>query len=254
VIDSHCHLAAPQFATDGDAVIRRALDAGVTQMVCIGDTLKESEEGIALAEKYPQIYCTVGVHPHESGKWKTENEKQLAELVSRSKKVKAIGEIGLDYHYDFSPREMQREVFAKQLALAQALELPVVLHCREAVQDVWAIVSERKPKKLVMHCCTEAWSNVERFIKAGYFLSFTGIATYSKSEDIRDTIRQCPLAQLMVETDAPFLAPVPHRGKRNEPAYVVDVAKCIAEIKGLPLEEVDRATSKNAVEFFQLRS
>lgn len=252
VIDSHCHLAAPQFSEDLDAILSRAHAAGVERMICIGDTIEESEEGVRIAEKYDQVFCTVGVHPHVSGKWKVESGKLLKDFVHRSKKVRAIGEIGLDYHYDFSPRETQRDVFRAQLELASELHLPVVVHCREAVEDVWNIVNEIKPSSLVVHCCTEKWEDVERFVKRGYMLSFTGIATYPKSEEIRRTIKECPLEQLMVETDAPFLAPVPYRGKRNEPAYVMEVAKCVAEIKGISLEEIDRITTKNTVQFFGL--
>jgi TatD DNase family protein len=261
MIDSHCHLAAEQFADDVDAVIARAAAAGVTTMVCIGDTIEESEKGLHIAEKNEQIFCTVGVHPHESSKWslvtkpapQVSTRDDILRLVRSSKKVVAIGEIGLDYHYDFSPRDVQRDVFRTQLHLANELRLPVVVHCREAVEDVWTIVNELKPEKLVIHCCTEKWSDVKRFVDRGYLLSFTGIATYPKSDDIRETIKQCPLEQMMIETDAPFLAPVPHRGKRNEPAFVIDVAKCVAEIKRLSLQDVDKATTRNAVEFFSLR-
>ena len=252
MIDSHCHLAAPQFTDDVDIVIKRALQAGVTTMICIGDTMKESEDGLELAEKYEQVYCTVGIHPHCAKDFTPESFSKLRSLVGASEKVRAIGEIGLDYHYDRSPREVQKSVFREQLALAKALALPAVVHCREGVEDVWSIVNEIDPEKLVLHCCTERWEDVERFVKRGFLLSFTGIATYPKSDDIRRTIKECPLEQLMVETDAPFLAPIPYRGKRNEPAFVVEVAKCVAEMKGLSLEEIDQVTNMNAERFFGL--
>lgn len=252
MIDSHCHLAAPQFADDLQAVLARAATAGVRQIVCIGDTIDESERGLEIAKKHDHIFCTVGVHPHESGKWKMENGKLLREWATTSKKVVAIGEIGLDYHYDFSPRDVQRDVFRQQLLIARDLSLPVVVHCREAVDDVWAIVDDVKPEKLVMHCCSERWQDVKRFVDRGYLLSFTGIVTYPKSDVMRDTVRQCPLEQLMVETDAPFLAPVPYRGKRNEPAFVMEVAKKVAEIKEVTLPELDRVTTENTTTFFRL--
>ncbi len=252
MIDSHCHLAAPQFLDDLDAVLTRAKNAGVERMICIGDTIKESKDGLQIAEKYDHIFCTVGLHPHHAKDFSSDTLMTLRELVTSSKKVKAIGEIGLDYHYDFSPRDVQRSVFREQLTLAKELKLPAVVHCREAVEDVWSIVDEIRPPNLVIHCCTEKWDDVKRFVERGYLLSFTGIATYPKSDDIRNTIRQCPFDQLMIETDAPFLAPVPHRGKRNEPAFVIEVAKCVAEIKGVSLEEVDRVTTANAVRFFRL--
>lgn len=250
MIDSHCHLAAPEFSQDIDAVIQRANAAGVDRMICIGDTMEESERGVEIAEKYDQLFCTVGVHPHHAKDWKPDNLVRIEELVRAHPKVRAIGEIGLDYHYNFSPPDVQGAVFVSQVALARRLDLPIVVHCREAVEDVWAIVREYDDLRLVLHCCTETWDDVERFVQNGFFLSFTGIATYPKSEEIRNTIKRCPLDQLMIETDAPFLAPVPHRGKRNEPAFVVEVAKCVAEIKGVSLEEIDRVTTKNAERFF----
>lgn len=253
MIDSHCHLAASQFAQDVDAVIARAVAAGVTHMVCIGDTIEESERGLQLAKKNEHIFCTVGMHPHHAKDVVEGTYEKLRTLAVSSKRVRGIGEVGLDYHYDFSPRDSQQAVFRQQLTIANELDLPVVVHCREAVEDVWNIIDELKPKTMVVHCCTETWEDVERFVQRGYMLSFTGIATYPKSDDIRNTIKHCPLDQLMIETDAPFLAPVPYRGKRNEPAFVVEVAKCIAEIKGLSLQEVDEATTKNAVEFFDLK-
>lgn len=252
MIDSHCHLADRQFANDLKEVLERADAAGVDRMACIGDTIEESERGLQLAQKYEQIFCTVGLHPHHAKNWLPATERSMQSLATSSKKIKAIGEIGLDYHCDFSPREIQRNVFRKQLILAKELSLPVVVHCREAAEDVWAMVDEIKPLHLAMHCCTEKWSDVKRFVERGYFLSFTGIATYPKSEEIRNTIKHCPLDRLMIETDAPFLAPIPHRGKRNEPAFVVEVAKCVAEIKQMSLEEVDEATTKNTVKFFRL--
>lgn len=253
MIDSHCHLAAPQFADDVDAVIVRALQAGVERMVCIGDTIEESKRGVELAEKNEQIFCTVGIHPHHAKDWSLDTLGQLTALAGSSAKVKAIGEIGLDYHYNFSTPDAQRSAFASQIALAGRLNLPVVVHCREAVEDVWAIVREYPDLKLVIHCCTEKWDDVERFVDQGHLLSFTGIATYKNAEVIRDCIKACPLEKMMIETDAPFLAPVPHRGKRNEPAFVVEVAKLVAELKGVSLDEIDRVTTTNAVRFFELQ-
>lgn len=268
MIDSHCHLADEQFVSDLDAVIQRAAISGVTHMVTIADSIDESEKCLALTKKYEQIYCSVGVHPHMSKKWEVGSRKRLADLCLSSEKVRAVGEIGLDYHhvkplqghvasYDFSPRDVQRAVFQEQLELAKELRMPVVVHCREAVQDVWQIVDAIRPEKLVVHCCTEKWGDVQRFIDRGYLLSFTGIATYPKSEEVRRTIQMCPLQQMMVETDAPYLPPEALRAKggrgvRNEPSYVVEVAKCIAQLKGVSLEEVDHVTTGNAMRFFRI--
>lgn len=222
-------------------------------MITIADSIEESEKCIAIAEQHREIFCTVGVHPHNAKVWKDEDSHMLTSMIEMHPKICAIGEIGLDYHYDFSPRDVQKHVFAKQLALAISHALPCVIHSREAIADVWTTIDQLKPAKLVLHCCTEKWMDVERFIDRGYFLSFTGIATYPNAEEIRTTIRHCPLEQLMLETDSPYLAPITHRGKRNEPACVVEVAKLVAEVKGMSLDKVDAITTQNAVEFFRLR-
>ncbi|MDB4978412.1 MAG: TatD DNase family protein [Candidatus Peribacteria bacterium] len=252
MIDTHCHLADSQFDADLPAVLARAKEKGIDTMIIIADSVAESERCVALAAGHSELFCTIGVHPHNAKEWTGDTERRLLALSTYSKKVKAIGEIGLDYHYDFSPRDIQRQVFMHQLRFAGCEGLPVVVHCREAIQDIRDSIADIKPKKLVLHCCTERFEDVKPLLDAGYFLSFTGIATFPKAADIRETIRQCPLEQLMIETDSPYLAPVPYRGKRNEPAYVVEVAECIAQIKGLSLEEVAATTTQNAVEFFGL--
>lgn len=252
MIDSHCHLADAQFKDDLDDVLARAKKAGIDTMITIADSLGEAEQCIAIAERHPHIFATVGVHPHNAKGWKKGHADRLKELINSSKKVRAVGEIGLDYHYDHSPRGDQRAVFLEQLTISRELGLPAVVHCREAVKDIETIIREVEPLQVVIHCCTEKWEDVEWLVKLGHFLSFTGIATYPSSHDIRETIKRCPLSQMMIETDAPYLAPVPHRGKRNEPAYVAEVAKKIAEIKGISVAEVDAATTKNAMEFFGL--
>ncbi len=252
MIDSHCHLAAREFEKDLPEVLERARQAGVTRMVCIGDTIAESEKCIELAERYPELFATVGVHPHAAKEWASRDLDRLSSLVSSSKKVKAIGEIGLDFHYNFSGKSDQLSAFSDQLLLAKELGIPAVVHCREAVDEVWKIVDDIRPPKLVIHCCTEKFEDVKRFLHRGYLLSFTGIATYKNGEVIRDTIRQCPLEQSMIETDAPYLAPVPHRGKRNEPSFVLEVAKLVSHLKQKPLEETDAITTRNTVGFFGL--
>ncbi len=254
MIDSHCHLVAPEFSSDRDAVIARARAAGVERMITISDAIEDILPSQKLAEKYEYIFYTAGVHPHHASTF--DLQKDLATIRSHAAhpKCKAIGEIGLDYHYMNSPKDSQQRVFEAQLKLTKELDLPAVVHCRDAAQDVWTIVNHVQPKKLVIHCCTEKWEDVKRFVDAGYFLSFTGIATYPKAGEIRETIRQCPIVQLMIETDSPFLAPVPHRGKRCEPAYVAEVAKVVAEVKGMTIAEVDRITTENAVQFFSMRS
>jgi TatD DNase family protein len=223
--------------------------------VSIGDTLQESADCVTLADRYESIYATVGVHPHCAKDWDENSATTLEQLKNSSGKVRAIGEIGLDYHYDNSPRDVQREVFSTQLLLAVGWGMPVVVHCRDAVDDVRTIVEDVGPEKLVLHCCCEKWEDVAWFVERGYLLSFTGIATYPKADDIRDTIKNCPLEQMMVETDAPYLPPEAQRAKggrntRNEPAYVVEVAKLIAELKGVSLEKIDSQTTKNTERFY----
>lgn len=252
MIDSHCHLADTQFSEDLSDVLKRAKAAGIHTMVTIADSIPEAEDCVKLAGKHKNIFCTVGVHPHNAKEWKRGDSDLLKDMVSGSKKVRAIGEIGLDYHYDHSPRDTQRGVFLEQLTLSRELGLPAVVHSREAIKDVETIIREVEPLQVVIHCCTEKWDDVAWLVELGHFLSFTGIATYAKSKDIHETIKNCPLEQMMIETDSPYLAPEPHRGKRNEPAYVVEVAKHVAKLKDVSVEEVEKATTKNAMEFFGL--
>ncbi len=252
MIDTHCHLADEKFDADLLQVIANAKAAGVHHMICIADTMAEGEKCLQIAKKHEQIFCTIGVHPHVAKDFDLAKDPERMRQIAAEEKCVAIGEIGLDYHYMNSPKDTQQRVFEKQLALAKELDLPAVVHCREAVGDLWTLINHVKPAKLVVHCCTETWADIERFVAAGYFLSFTGIATYPKSDAIRGVIRHCPMSQLMIETDSPYLAPVPHRGKRNEPAFVKEVLACVAEIKGITAAEADTQTTKNAVEFFGL--
>ncbi|MDD5026356.1 MAG: TatD family hydrolase [Candidatus Peribacteraceae bacterium] len=257
MIDSHCHLTDQKFAGDIPAILERARNAGVEQIITIADSLEESGQAIVLAEKYAQIFCAVGIHPHHAKQWKDGDEIRLEKIAHSSPKVRAIGEIGLDYHYDFSPRDIQQKVFAIQLQLAVEWQLPVVIHCRNAITDIRHTIEGMDMKKIVLHCCTETWEDVESLVAQGVSLSFTGIATYSQSEEIRHVIHKCPINQMMIETDAPYLPPEALRAKRgravrNEPAFVIDVAQLIAKIKRVDLAEVDRTTTANAMAFFGL--
>ena len=221
-------------------------------MITIADSVPESRACLELTQKFENIFCSVGVHPHHAKDWKDGDADDLRSLAASSSKVRAIGEIGLDYHYNFSPKEAQQKVFAAQLVLAAELKLPSVVHCREAITDVRSALKGKDLMRVVLHCCTEEWEDVAELVAQGMLLSFTGIATYPQAESICRTIRECPLEQMMVETDAPYLAPVPHRGKRNEPMYVLEVARLIVKVKEVSLEEVDRRTTENAVVFFGL--
>ncbi len=252
MIDSHCHLADASFAQDLPAVLARARDAGVRHMICIADDISEAKRCLQIAREHENISATVGIHPHNASGFELSRDIPILQALAHEPSCVAIGEIGLDYHYMRSVKSIQQQAFEAQLSLSRDMHLPAVIHCREAVEDVWAIVNHVRPKKAVIHCCTEAWSDVERFVEAGYYLSFTGIATFPQSHVIRETIHRCPLERLMIETDSPYLAPVPHRGMRNEPAYVALVAACIAHVKSLSYEEVMSVTTMNAQAFFSL--
>ncbi|MFA4846348.1 MAG: TatD family hydrolase [Patescibacteria group bacterium] len=259
MIDTHCHLTASQFDADRDQVIEMAMDAGITRIVCVADAIGDIALCRKLAERKPQVFFTAGAHPHHAKFFHLEGDLEAIRTAAQDPKCRAVGEIGLDYHYMNSPKEAQNKVFESQLELARELHLPAIVHCREAIDDVWAIVSRVRPEKLVLHCCSERWEDVERFVRKGYLLSFTGIVTYPKSAVMRETVGNCPIEQLMLETDAPFLPPEALRAKggrsiRNEPAFVIEVARAVAAIKGLAVKEVDAQTTENAVEFFSLPS
>jgi TatD DNase family protein len=252
VIDSHCHLDNPQFDSDREAVIERALAGGVQRMVVIGtgDGPPDLEPGIRLADRYEAIYATVGVHPHDASKATPETYKRLRELLQHPKVV-ALGETGLDYHYDHSPREIQREAFLEQMLIAAEARKPIVIHTREAWEDTIALLETYwRPYGLggIMHCFSGGPDQAALCLDLGFHLSFGGILTFPKSADIQEAARQTPADRLLIETDAPYLAPVPHRGKRNEPAFITQTARKLGELRGVTPEEIDRITSENFLE------
>jgi len=248
IIDSHCHLDDSCFAMDRDAVLERARAAGVDCVVSIGtgDGPPNLEAGIAVAERYDCVYATVGVHPHDAAKSQPGTMKRLEALL-RHPKVIALGEIGLDYHYDNSPRDVQRAVFAEQLAVALAAGKPVVIHTRDAWEDTFQILETNWVREAggIMHCFTGGPKEAEQSLNLGFHISFSGIVTYPRSMEIQQAARVVPLERLLVETDAPYLAPVPHRGKRNEPAFVVETARRLAELREEPFETLAETTSRN---------
>lgn len=256
-IDSHAHIEMSDFAADREAVIQRALDAGVEIIVCVGDGEVAADSHAAafrIAEEHPFIYTTVGVHPHEARLLDDELYAKLQDL-SQHPKVIAWGEIGLDYHYDNSPREVQREAFKKQLRMARERGLPVSIHTREAEADTLAILDEEwKDSGLggVIHCFTGTRAFAEAAVELGFLISFSGVVTFKKAEDLRETARALPLEKILIETDSPFLAPIPYRGRRNEPAYVVETARALAELRGTTAEEIGRETSENFTRLFKL--
>lgn len=256
MVDSHCHIDGPDYDADRDDVIARARDAGVTTMLNVGTGEPNSgafERAVALAEQHHDVFAAIGVHPHDAKLFDDNAEKRLVELVQKSKRVIAWGEIGLDYHYDHSPRDVQREVFRRQLRLTRRLNLPVIIHSREADEDTIEILRAEfadYERAGVMHCFGGSLRMAQSSLELGFYISFAGNLTFKKAEDLRDVARQLPLARLMVETDCPFLSPVPFRGKRNEPARVIETARCLAELHGKDMEEVGRITSENFVSLF----
>jgi TatD DNase family protein len=249
LIDTHCHLDNEQFAADQDQAIARALEAGVDTMVAIGtgEGPPDLEAGVRLAERHACILATVGVHPHDASKIDAEIYSRLAALL-RHPKVIALGEIGLDYHYDHSPREVQREAFIEQMRIASDARKPIVIHTREAWEDTLALIEEHwTPSGLpgIMHCFSGGPAEAERSLKLGFYLSFGGIVTFPKATNIQEAARIAPADRVLVETDAPYLAPVPHRGKRNEPAFVTETAKKVAALRGESLESVAQTTTAN---------
>jgi TatD DNase family protein len=255
-VDSHCHIDVPEYDADRDDVIARARDAGVTTMLNVGTGDPQSgafERAVELAEKHEEVFAAIGVHPHDAKLFDDSAEQRLVDLAQNNKRVIAWGEIGLDYHYDHSPREVQREVFRRQLRLTRRLNLPVIIHSREADDDTINILREEfsdYDRAGVMHCFGGGLGMAQSAIELGFYVSFAGNLTFKKAEDLRDVARQLPLERLMVETDCPFLSPVPFRGKRNEPARVIETARCLAELHGKELEEVGRMTSENFARLF----
>jgi TatD DNase family protein len=253
LIDSHCHLDFPDFAGELDAVVARAQAAGVGRIVTISTRVKRHAEVLAIAERFPDVYCSVGTHPHNAHE---ELDVTADELIARTRhpKVVAIGEAGLDYHYDYSPRDAQEHGFRNHITAARATGLPLVIHSREADDDMARILEEETGKgafPAVLHCFTGSRELAERAIALGLFISFTGILTFKKSDDLRSIAKSLPAGRVLVETDAPYLAPGRYRGKRNEPAYVAETAKVLAETRGVSLDEIARETNAG---FFRLFS
>src|SRR5712691_7959310 len=251
LVDSHCHLDFPDFAGELDAVVTRAQAAGIARIVTIATRVKRHAEVLAIAERFADVYCSVGTHPHNAHE---ELDITVDELIARTRhaKVVAVGEAGLDYHYDHSPRDAQERGFRNHIAAARATGLPLVIHSREADADMARVLEEEMGKgafPAVLHCFTAGQELARRAIALGLFISFTGILTFKKSDELRAIAGALPADRFLVETDAPYLAPGRHRGKRNEPAFVVETAKVLAEARGVPAEEIARQTTDN---FFRL--
>jgi TatD DNase family protein len=256
LIDSHAHIDFPQFAEDRDAMLQRARVAGVNTILAIGTGPgpEKLDAAIPYAEAHDWIYTTVGIHPQEATEVTPAHLETLARLAKHPKVI-AWGEIGLDYFYDHSPREVQQRVFREQMELAHAAKLPIIIHCRDAWSDCLDILETSwKPTGLggVLHCFTSTIEDARRGLELGFMVSFTGNLTYPKAQNIRDVAKGLPLENILIETDSPYLAPQPVRGKRNEPAYVAEVAKALASVRNLGTEETATATAANFRRFFHL--
>ena len=253
LVDSHCHLDFKDFDDDRDDVLARAKAAGVDLMVTISTKITEAEKIIKLAETSEALVCSVGIHPHEAGREPETNAAQLVALA-KHEKVVGIGETGLDYFYEHSPRDAQQRNFRAHIEASRKSRLPLIVHARDADEDTADILEDEMGKGEypgLIHCFTAGPELARRALDIGFYISISGIATFKNATDLRETIKAVPFERLLVETDAPFLAPVPHRGKRNEPSFVADTAAMLAELKGVSTEELARITSDN---FFTLFS
>ena len=252
LVDSHCHLDFPDFAEDRDGVVARALAAGVGMMVTISTRVRRFDQIRAIAEAYPQIFCSVGTHPHNAAEEIDVTAADLVRLAAHPRVV-AIGEAGLDYFYDRSPREAQAQGFRTHIAAARETGLPLVIHARDADDDIASILEEETGKgafPFVLHCFSSGRRLAESGVALGGYVSFSGILTFPKSEELREIAKTVPRDRLLVETDAPYLAPKPFRGKRNEPAYVAHTAAVLGETLGIDESEIARITTDNAFRLF----
>jgi TatD DNase family protein len=253
LIDSHAHLEMKEFNPDREDVIERARQAGVGYIITVGTNLALSRKALSLARKHENIYATVGVHPHDVARADNKTFDDLSE-IARDPKVVAYGEIGLDFFRNISPREKQIEMFSRQLELAVQLKLPVIIHDRDAHEQTLRMVKASSARRGVFHCFSGDYSMARQCIDLGFYVSIPGVVTYDKAKTIQDVALRAPLSSLLLETDAPYLTPEPHRGKRNEPSFIINTAKKVAQIKGLPWEEVADVTARNAINLFGIKA
>lgn len=255
LIDSHAHIQGKEYTGEREAVIARAREAGVEKIIAVGGAgdMSSNTEAIALANSFPNVYATVGMHPHDAKDVGDEELQKLRDLTVHAKVV-AVGETGLDYYYNHSPRDVQRRVFTQFIHMAREIGLPIVVHERDAAMEAVELLRGEGGGELrgVIHCFTGDYEAACAYLDLGFYLSFTGIITFKNAKPLREVVRKVPLDRMFVETDSPYLTPVPNRGKRNEPAYVRLVAETVAEVKRLSLEEVARVTTANVRELFRI--
>lgn len=258
LVDSHCHIDGEAFDGDRDEVVQRAREAGVAAMLNVGTGDPHSDDfrrAVAVAERYENVFASVGVHPHDAKLYDDNAEEHLIGL-SKSEKVIAWGEIGLDFYYDHSPRDVQLEVFRRQIRTAKALDLPIIIHSRDANDETVEILTEEcswDGFRGIMHCFGGTPEMAETLMPLGFLISFAGNVTFKKAEDLRNAAMAVPLEKLLVETDCPFLTPVPFRGKRNEPSMVVQTARFLSDLYGVGFEELAEKTTRNFLDFFRLK-
>ncbi len=252
LIDSHCHLDFPDFAQELDAVVERAHASGVERLVTISTRVSQGQRLVEIAERFANVYFTIGTHPHQAAE-EPETDADAIRAFAAHPKCVGIGEAGLDYHYDYAPRDVAQKVFRAQIGLARALKMPLVIHARDADADVADILREEMEQGVfsaVLHCFTSSRALAMCGLELGLHISFSGVLTFKNSHELRAIAREAPLDRLLVETDAPFLAPVPHRGRRNEPAFVGETAKVLAELKGVDVARLAEATRANTLRLF----
>ena len=256
-IDSHAHIDGPEFDADREGIVERARLADVSLILNVGTGDPNAgvfERAVDVGKKYESVYTAIGTHPHDARFYDDGAEEKIKALV-QDDRVLAWGEIGLDFHYDNSPRDVQVEVFKRQLRAARECGLPVVIHTREAETETIEILKsdyEGAERRGIFHCFSGSMELAQQALELGFMISFSGIVTFKKAEELREVAKQVPLNRLLIETDCPYLTPIPYRGKRNEPAYVVEVARCLAGIHGVEIEEIGRITSENFTSFFRI--
>ncbi len=253
LFDSHAHIDDEKFDADREEVIARALENGITGILNAASCMASSARGVNLAKQYDHIYAAVGIHPHDAKDAKETDYEQLA-VWSREEKVVAIGEIGLDYYYDLSPREVQRQVFIKQIDVARQMDMPIIIHDRDAHGDIVDVLrKEGKGLTGVLHCFSGSLEMAKEVIKLGFYISIAGPVTFKNAAKLPEIVKEIPLERLLVETDCPYLTPHPHRGKRNEPSYVRFVAEQVANLRGMDVMDLGKATSENAKKIFKIK-
>ncbi|MBQ3494429.1 MAG: TatD family hydrolase [Clostridia bacterium] len=250
-IDTHAHLGDERIICDIQNVLEQAKNAGVGKIVCVGYDLQSSQQAVELSEKYENVYACIGVHPHDAKTYTNQVEQKLIELAEHPK-VLAIGEIGLDYFYDLSPREIQKQVFVRQIELAKRLHKKIVVHMREATQDTMEILEQNRANILgaIVHCFNGSKETLERVMKMGFYVSYGGAVTFKNANGILEAVKNTPMNRILLETDCPYMTPVPHRGQTNYPKYITLVAQKICELKNMDIKQLEEITTQNAKNFF----